>query len=57
VLTGLCRLPGIAACTADNLPIGSAGDIILKAIMPKMKIGDLNASGTGGTFTVDWVRP
>ena len=44
-------------CSANNLPIGLAGDITLKAIMPKMKTGDLNASGTGDTFTIDWISP
>jgi hypothetical protein len=44
-------------CTADNHPIGSAGDIILQVVSPKMKTADLNAAGNGGTFTIDWVSP
>ena len=44
-------------CIANNLPIGSAGDIILKVVSPKMKTGDLSTSGKGDTFTVDWISP
>jgi CARDB len=43
-------------CTANDLPIGSAGDIVLKVVSPKMSTGDLNADGEGDTFTIDWVK-
>lgn len=38
------------------LPIGSAGDIIQKYVMPQAKTGALYTSGTGQTFVVTWVH-
>jgi hypothetical protein len=44
-------------CIVDDRPIGLAGPVIYKVVMDKAKTGNLNASGTGDTFTVDWVHP